>query len=77
MINEAFKCEHCRFFEPKTLTCHKNAPHPIPGQPMLWPNVKKSDWCGEFGKAPNFNIQEIASQKQRELDKKYEKYEQR
>ncbi|MHC4266688.1 MAG: hypothetical protein ACYSUK_12280 [Planctomycetota bacterium] len=75
MINEAFKCEHCKYFDLKTHTCHRNAPHPIVGETMLWPMVKNEDWCGEFSKAPNFNVQEITREKQHELDKKYEKYE--
>jgi hypothetical protein len=45
----------------------------ITGSPSF-PSVKEQDWCGEFAKAPNFNINEITQQKQRELDKKYQKF---
>jgi hypothetical protein len=40
-----------------------------------WPTIKSEDWCGEFAKAPNFNIQQVTREKMREMDKKYEKLE--
>jgi len=47
----------------------------ITGSPAF-PSVKEQDWCGEFAKAPKANIHEITRQKQLELDKKYEKFQQ-
>jgi hypothetical protein len=75
MLAEEHKCRGCKYFDSKTETCHRYAPRSMPKESMLWPKVKKEDWCGEFVQAPKFNVQEITKERLRELEQKYEKYE--
>jgi hypothetical protein len=68
-------CQKCKYFDEATNSCRKYAPRSVPKDSNPWPTVKSEDWCGEFVKAPNFNIQQVTRERMREMDKKYEKFE--